>query len=152
VTDLVAFCESLARWLHREQVDKQGTPYVAHLERVAARIPDDQPAVKAAAWLHDAVEDGLVIWATLDLLGIPDDVSELVGLLTRDNRKPYNDYIARIVEDRSAIAIKLADLEDNLDESRGPIPDSLRKRYERARALLKSVTRSSSPAARSSSE
>lgn len=53
--------EALARRAHAGQTDKAGIPYVEHVAAVAhgvrERGGDEQIA---AAWLHDAVEDGVV--------------------------------------------------------------------------------------------
>lgn len=52
--------EALARAAHAAQTDKAGRPYTEHLAAVAegvrARGGTDEQI--AAAWLHDAVEDG----------------------------------------------------------------------------------------------
>jgi hypothetical protein len=45
------------------------------------------------------------------------------------------DYIAQIKKSQLATKVKLADLDSHL-QSRNNIPDSLVKRYERAKALL----------------
>lgn len=137
----------LARYLLRDKVDKQGRPLIEHSMRVAARcgemsLSDEQ---QIAAILHDCIEDGELasgrIWhshsgaSTIDAL-FGGKVYRIVRRLSRDEEMSYADYIEGVSLLPEAIPIKLADLADNLDTSRGPIPDSLRERYEKAQAYL----------------
>ena len=138
----VLLCERIARRLHRYDVDKQGAPFILHPAAVAA-ILEKQGAPwqsVAAAWLHDAVEDGKITLAELRVL-VPAEIADLVGVLTRrKDSETYVEYILRVARTPAAIPIKLADLEHNLDLSRGPIPATegrnLRMRYKTARAVL----------------
>jgi (p)ppGpp synthase/HD superfamily hydrolase len=127
--------EALAEFAHAGQVDRQGAPYIDHVRRVykACRgLSEDQ---QIAALLHDVVEDTTISRQTiLNLFGRR--VHDLVDVLTRYPDWSYKDYIDRITHTPDAIHIKLADLLDNLDESRGPIPGELRQRYIRARNQL----------------
>ena len=137
--DLAPLCRHLARWLHRGTRDLQGAPYVHHLESVAARMPAGSLA-ECAAWLHDAAEDFLVSPDAFHEIVLPTQLIHALGALTRrgpaDTREPYAEYIERVAANPVARKVKLADLESNLDPSRGPIPDSLRARYEAARERL----------------
>lgn len=54
--DWVVQARTLANQAHAGQQGKAGQPYIEHVARVAAAINDDDTA-KAAAWLHDVVED-----------------------------------------------------------------------------------------------
>lgn len=132
---------ALAGWLHRDQVDKQGEPYIHHVDRVAfgaAKRLGDDPEALAAAWLHDSVEDGHIgMGALKEIFGAR--VAELVRMLTRGS-EPYKDYIAGIAAGpREVIFIKVADLEDNLNPARGPVRAKNRERYENALARLRGV-------------
>lgn len=136
------FCHSLAVWLHRNQKDNQGVPYIKHLNSVALLLDNERfndEYIKSAAFLHDAVEDGHITEGQLVALGIPERVIYLVDLLTRKNGVDYFDYIKRLSVDEDAIAIKLCDLRHNQDPSRGPIPEKRRLKYERAQAYLQAV-------------
>ncbi len=113
-------------------LDKQGKPLIAHVLRVAAApgLSEDQ---EIAAILHDCLEDcpEFVTEPLIEHL-FGSAVLRLVVAVTRLDGESYADYIERLAETPNAIPIKLADLRDNLDESRGPIPASLRLRYEQA--------------------
>lgn len=125
----------LAAMLHAGQVDLQGAPYIGHLERVAAAVPDD---CKPVALFHDAIEDGR---ATRDELAgfLTDDELRAVQLLTRP-AGPYDWYIHLIAtregeHGRLARIVKCADLRDNLKRMTPELErshDHLRRRYERA--------------------
>lgn len=114
-------------------LDKQGKPVIFHCLRVMFALHADGHGLEilCAGVLHDYLEDG----GDLQELkaAMPDLVVSLVLALTRREGEKYSDYIARIkASDERASVIKLKDLADNLDESRGEIPASLRKRYQRA--------------------
>lgn len=142
---LLAAADALAAWLHRDDRDKQGKPLIGHCRRVAAMLRDQgwPVEVQAAGLLHDVGEESG--WETLNgilaIFGLT--IYKLVDLMTRRSIQDYQaDYIQRIVDDGAdapaAVAIKLADLRDNLDPDR-PIPESLRKRYLKAVERLESV-------------
>jgi (p)ppGpp synthase/HD superfamily hydrolase len=95
-----------------------------------------------AAILHDVFEDTRITADDLKRSNYPDRVIFLVQALTRKPGTTYADYIQSIKDsgDRELIAIKLADIADNLDPERVALlpPDhkSLVKRYEKAREAL----------------
>lgn len=135
---MVQAAEHLARWLHRDQKDLQGEPYVGHLARVAGYVREHGGTAEqiAAAWLHDSIEDG---WATIRVIVaiFPASVVNVIYHLSRCKigHEPYDTYINRLVSDhraKPALLVKLADLKDNMDRSRGPAPERLMRRYERA--------------------
>lgn len=82
----------------------------------------------ALGLLHDAVEDGYLPrilcrwWSGLDAI-------------TRRPGETYAEYIERVAGHEAARAVKICDLRHNLSRGAGPSP-SLRRRYERALALL----------------
>jgi len=139
--DRLGACLTVAALAHRGQKDKQGKPYLSHPLRVAARVLDkggDWTAVMAAL-LHDVIEDGGFSRADLEARGIAPQVCDALELLSRDKHtESYEDFILRIMEsgNATAILVKTCDLEDNLDTSRGPVPEALVGRYRRALALL----------------
>jgi (p)ppGpp synthase/HD superfamily hydrolase len=147
---LLAAADALAAWLHREGSDLQGEPLIGHCRRVAATLREQgwPVEVQAAGLLHDAVEARHVRMDDLDAVFYRRGAhkpEQRVGLLVakvtnHDGYDSYAEYIESVAEEgRESVAIKLADLRDNLDESRGPIPASLRKRYEKAVARLEAV-------------
>lgn len=139
--DRLGACLTVAALAHRGQKDKQGKPYLSHPLRVAARVLNkggDWTAVMAAL-LHDVIEDGGFSRTDLEARGIAPHVCDALELLSRDkDTEGYEDFILRIMEsgNATAILVKTCDLEDNLDPSRGPVPEALLGRYLWALALL----------------
>jgi (p)ppGpp synthase/HD superfamily hydrolase len=131
------------------KVDKHGQPLINHCQRVAAacraqNLTEDQCI---AAVLHDTAEEHnaptQVIGAIELLFGF--DVANMVDYLTRRPNCLYVQYILRLEDLPATIPIKIADLADNLDPSRGPIPESLRARYQHAKALLEASSALTAP-------
>ena len=54
-SDVERLAEQIARKAHDGLTDEADRPYIEHPARVAARLTD--PELRAAAWLHDVVED-----------------------------------------------------------------------------------------------
>ena len=98
---------------HTGQRDKAGAPYVLHPLRVMFAVEGE--AARIAAVLHDVVEDTPVKPDDLRAAGIPEDAVRLVGLLTRFLGQSKAAYYKALAADPTARAIKLADLEDNMD-------------------------------------
>lgn len=133
----IDLAKSLASYLHCYQLDKQGRPYIEHIRRVYNACRSLSVEQRISALLHDSLEDQsekVDAHVIRTLFGA--HVLEIVTALTRRHREDYEYYIRRVAECPDAILIKLADLNDNLDESRGPIEESLRQRYIKARAYL----------------
>ena len=104
---------------HEGQTDESGHPYILHPLRVMSKF--NNPLKQAAAVLHDVIEDTEVTGGVLNDLGIPADVIDAVTILTHEkDDESYDDYIdtmaleAGSVPGDIAIAVKLADLEDNM--------------------------------------
>ncbi len=116
--------ERIARKAHTGQVDKQGQPYILHVERVASAV--SEPA-KAVAWLHDVLEDHAEYYTKVYGI-VKAKTWPSVRLVTRWKSMQYRKYISRLASsgDEIAIEVKLADLRDNL---RDGCTESLRKRY-----------------------
>lgn len=127
---------SLARMEHAGQIDIAGNDYFAgHLMHVAARFTDNTE--KAVAILHDIIEDTPLNAGDLRNLGVSGEIITAVEIVTRHEGEQYRAFITRIAdsEDELAIAIKIADLKDHL-EDRHAINDSLIKRYTAALDIL----------------
>ena len=98
-----------------------GEPYIEHPIRVAANFRN--PVMRAAALLHDVVEDSSFTIDSLLNDGVPLEIASIVELLTRNpNGESHEHYIARIVSsgNPSAILVKIADVLDNLVGNREP--------------------------------
>jgi (p)ppGpp synthase/HD superfamily hydrolase len=122
-------------------VDKQGKPYILHVIRVAMSVlPGSSENVLIAALMHDVVEDcGITVEALAVQFG--PRIAAAVDKLSRRKGEAYGPYILRLKGDIIAKRVKIADLEDNLLESRiGKLAEDeqrrLRKRYVKALAIL----------------
>jgi (p)ppGpp synthase/HD superfamily hydrolase len=131
---------TIAAEAHAGQVDKAGAPYILHPLRVMLRL--DSLEARIVGVLHDVVEDNGAAWP-LERLGSEGfSATILVALeaVTRRNNESYDDFILRAASDPIGRLVKLADLEDNLDERRIRIPseEDLQRmaKYRRAKALI----------------
>lgn len=110
---------SIAVEAHASQVDKSGAPYILHPLRLMLAMDNDTE--RMAAVLHDVLEDGPG-WTEEKLRaeGIPDDVIEIVRVLTKtaEEENDYERFIRRVSQHPVATRVKLADLEDNMDLGR----------------------------------
>lgn len=98
---------------HAGQRDKAGAPYFQHPMRVAMRCRTDEE--KMVALLHDTIEDTDV---TADYLldeGFPREVVDGILSVTKREGESYEDFVARAKQNPLGRAVKLHDLEDNLD-------------------------------------
>lgn len=132
----------LARYAHRNQLDKAGMPYIDHPLRVlqAVQAQGARPYVQMAAVLHDVTEDTAFTPEMLLQLGFSEAVVRLVLLVDR-TRHPAGFYYEDIRNNPDALMIKLADIADNSQEWRlayleEETQQRLRDKYDKARAEL----------------
>ena len=136
---------ALATAAHSGEVDKAGAPYILHPLRVMLAMQSDKQRIVAV--LHDVVEDCGVSLKWLRQMGFSKKVVRAVDALTRreDEKDDYEAFVRRAARNRTARAVKLADLRDNLDISRIPHPTAADRmrclKYERAVALIRSLER-----------
>ena len=107
---------ALAATYHAGQTDKAGQPYILHVLRVLMKQDSDDARIVAA--LHDVVEDTAITVADLARSGFGDDIVAAVGALTRRSDVPYEAYLEGVAANPLARAVKIADLEDNMDVRR----------------------------------
>ncbi len=138
---LTEIAEAIAVIAHAGQTRMDGVePYVNHPLRVAKalteRLEGATYGLWAAAVLHDVLEDTAVAAAHLRTAGIPEEVVELVEIVTRTEGETYWEYLDRVVAsgNADAIALKVADIRDN--QASLPEGHGLVKRYERALKIL----------------
>ena len=112
---------------HKNQVDKSGMPYVFHPFHVAEQMTDENTTI--VALLHDIIEDTDVTFEDLRKNGFSDEVIEALTFLTHDPNINYYDYVERVGENDIARAVKIKDLEHNMDLSR--IDNPTEKEYNR---------------------
>ena len=108
----------LAEQMHAGQVDKAGQPYIGHLMRVAARLPEGPQ--REVALLHDILEDTDMTAERLLNLGFSRQVVDAVVMFTHDEKETYDEFIDRVSTNSLATMVKIADLEDNMDIRRLP--------------------------------
>lgn len=105
---------------HKNQKQKDGTPYALHPIRLSMSLQSEEQ--KIVALLHDVVED--TDWTFDDLVGegFSETVIEALRLLTHTDGSPYEDYVERLASNPLAKVVKIADLTDNMDLKRIPEP------------------------------
>lgn len=100
---------------HAGQVDKAGVPYIFHPYHLAEQLHDEIACT--VALLHDVVEDTDTTFEELSEK-FPDEVIETLRFLTRTKDTPYLEYVKNIKKNKIATAVKLKDLEHNMDKAR----------------------------------
>jgi len=141
---------SFAARAHRHQVRKDGqTPYAAHPFRVCLIVRQvfgiDDPEVLSAALLHDTVEDTTTDFDDLVERFGP-RVATWVAALTKDKRLADDEreaaYMATLgASDAGVKVAKLADIFDNLIDSRHLSAAGRRRAVERSRNYLSALDR-----------
>lgn len=146
---LLRLAEAWAHVAHDGQCRKgAGEPYIEHPARVANSVWGWRR--KSLAWLHDVIEDAERPRAMENALWevFPRDLVEDVLMLSRlpdpvtGEKEVYMEWILRLsmFGSEDVIAVKLADIEDNLSDIR-EVPDmqSMERKYQRAKAVLEDV-------------
>lgn len=131
--------KQIATRAHAGAVDMSGQPYIQHPLRVMGAVEGE--VAKAAAVLHDVLEDTPVTADDLRAEGCPEEVLEAVQALTLARDESYEAYLLRVRKNPIALKVKFADIADNTDERRLATlsPEEaqrLRQKYARARVLL----------------
>lgn len=139
-TSMTITAMQVAYTKHAGQVDKAGVPYVFHPYHLAEQLQDEIACT--VALLHDVVEDTDTTFEELSEK-FPDEVIEALRFLTRTKDTPYLEYVKNIKKNKIATAVKLKDLEHNMDKARMSlthISDEKRKslfdRYTKAVQIL----------------
>ncbi|MDE1170642.1 MAG: HD domain-containing protein [Verrucomicrobium sp.] len=140
----------IAAQAHKGDFDDQGKPYVEHYERACSHIRrlaaergvDNRTLDLAlcAAAIHDVAEDhGLDRGFNLTYLrrrGLPEEVLEVVTLLTHAPGESYADYAVKLSRHPAAALAKLGDLADNSDPARSSASPARREIYRLTTAFL----------------
>lgn len=110
----------------RDHKDKGGEPYIHHCYRVAEGAEVLWVGSYMTGFLHDVVEDTSITFEDLYNLGVDNLTIERLKVLTRRPKQNYDNYILNIkrfskrFNDPVVLAVKIADLNDNLNLSRLP--------------------------------
>lgn len=154
--DAVLEAVAFAARAHRGQIRKDGqTPYASHAFRVCLVLRDKlgvtDRAALTAALLHDTIEDTTTDFDDLAKTFGP-EVAELVVWVTKDSRLPEEQREAAYCQGLSkapwqARVCKLADIFDNLQDSRHLSPAHRAKTKTKARRYLDALAANLSPEA-----
>jgi len=148
---LESVAAEIAKIAHKGQVDLMGVDYFSgHLSSVASSLEGDSVLV-AIGYLHDIIEDTefskySLEFALMAKSGCPYDVVvsivDGVVAMTKVSGESYEDYLVRVKANPLARAVKIADIKNNSDESRGVPSDSKYEKrvekYKKALAFLES--------------
>lgn len=117
---------SLAAQVFEDTNDKGGAPYILHCIRVMQnrRVRSYGYKGQCIAVLHDVLEDAnRQYWPDIDdhIAAFGEYVAGGVRALTHQRGDDYlEEYIPQVMQYNVAVAVKLADLEDNMDILRQP--------------------------------
>ncbi|MBC8043623.1 MAG: bifunctional (p)ppGpp synthetase/guanosine-3',5'-bis(diphosphate) 3'-pyrophosphohydrolase [Rhizobacter sp.] len=111
---------ALAERAHAGQIDKAGKPYIGHPVRVMNRLATAEQ--KIVGVLHDAVEDSDLTLPELAEAGFPPELVAAIDAITKREGEDYEVYLNRVMTNPVALAVKIADMTDNLDPSRIATP------------------------------
>jgi (p)ppGpp synthase/HD superfamily hydrolase len=101
---------------HKGEKDKYGNPYILHPLSVMHRVSTETE--KIVAVLHDVVEDTKWTFDDLRKEGFSEEVIAALDCVTKREGEPYEEFVRRSASNPVARAVKIADLEDNMDVRR----------------------------------
>lgn len=113
----ISTAKDIAARAHAGQTRRDGVPYLTHPAAVAASVP---PELRPIAWLHDVCEDSDLTLDDLRRAGLPGQVVEAVGAITKRDGEEYEAYLDRVVANPQAAAVKCADIAHNLGSQPKP--------------------------------
>jgi len=123
---------------HSGQNDKAGSPYILHPLR--AMLSLENKADRICAVLHDVIEDSDTTLDDLRAIGFSAEVLDALNSLTKKAGESYDEFIDRVIKNKIACRVKLADLSDNMDLTRilHPSPEDIQRveKYKRASARI----------------
>lgn len=106
----------IAAKAHAGQMDKGGQPYILHPLRVMLSVAGTLEQI--AAVLHDVVEDTAITFADLQAEGFDPEIIAAIRALTKTEGESRIDAAYRAAANPIARAVKLADVEDNMNLGR----------------------------------
>lgn len=134
-TNLTKKAMKVAFDAHKNQVDKNGIPYIYHPVHLAEQMTDESTI--CVALLHDVVEDTDMTFEQLADEGFTDEIIDALRLMTHDEAVPYMEYVEKIKTNPIATTVKLADLRHNSDLTR--LDTVNEKALERAEKYKKAI-------------
>jgi len=127
----------IATKAHGGQMDKGGQPYILHPLRVMFMRRNETERICAV--LHDVIEDSNISIEYLREEGFSEEILSTLEALTKRENESYDDFINRVIENKTACNVKLADLCDNMDLSR--IINPTQEDYQRVEKYRKAADR-----------
>ncbi len=133
-----------AQLAHLGQTRRSGEDYIEHPKEVAEIVYDyyRDPLLCAAALMHDVLEDAVdqgnianledaatMISASLGDESDGREVLRIVKSLSHEKWTPYTEYVLTLVNDPSALRVKLADILHNLQSQPS---DRQKRKYSNA--------------------
>jgi|GEM_PF-852412 len=130
---LLHLADSLAERWHGDQMGKDGRPYIEHPRAVARIVASERGQELARRWnvdlelaqavalLHDVLEDTAVTADEMAEAGLPQQVIDVLHVMTKPRGADYMDYIRRVKGNPTARLVKWADLQHNQDRTRLPV-------------------------------
>ena len=116
LNELREMATQIAIEAHKGQVDKGGHDYIYHPLRVEAKCNSLEE--KIVALLHDTVEDKGIAAEYLLMRGFPQNIVNAILAVSRREGENYFDFIQRCKANPIGRAVKIHDLEDNMDITR----------------------------------
>jgi len=102
---------------HKGQKDKNGAPYILHLIRVMEKGENESERICGV--LHDIVEDTNWTFEQLEQEGFDVEIVDALKCITKESEEEdYDHFINRVKENKTAIKVKLNDLQDNMNITR----------------------------------
>ncbi|MGL4523035.1 MAG: hypothetical protein ACRCWQ_10830 [Bacilli bacterium] len=112
---MLALAFSIAANEHMNQFDKGGNPYFLHPLKVMRYTRSDDCEIMTIAILHDVVEDTPVSLEDLRRFGFSERVVVGVDAVTKRPGEKKEESLNRVLQNRDACIVKLADLRHNSD-------------------------------------
>ena len=117
-SELLAKAISIASTAFEKTLDKGNNPYILHCLAVMDGVKHLGTEAMIVAVLHDLLEDTLWNRAELQLEGFPEELINLIEMLTRKKGEDYLTYVGRVSTNPITKAIKIADLTHNMRPDR----------------------------------
>ena len=111
---------TLAVHQHAGQVDKGGQPYILHPLRVMLQLQQTDQQIVAV--LHDILEDTHTTTQDLQNLGFQTHIIQAIQALTKLPQETRVQAAMRTAQNPLACAVKIADVQDNMNLTRIPNP------------------------------
>ena len=111
--DIVEKSLEIALKAYAGKKDKAGKTYILHPLRIMAKMDTEEEM--SVALLHDVIEDSETTAQDLMNEGIPLNVVNAVQYLTKIAGENYEQFIDRVLNNKLAVKIKKADIEDNIN-------------------------------------